>query len=79
MVTEVRLLQPLKAKLPMLVTLFGMVTEDRWVQPLKAASPIFITLFGIVTEYRLQSLNASPAIPKVPSASSILVRIDPLL
>ena len=33
MVTEVRLLQFLKAKLPMDVTLFRMVTEDRPLHP----------------------------------------------
>ncbi len=32
-VTEVRLVQPVKAQLPMLVTLFGIVTEVRPVQP----------------------------------------------
>ena len=33
MVTEVRLVQPLKAELPMDVTELGMVTEVRPVQP----------------------------------------------
>jgi hypothetical protein len=36
MVTDVKLLQPLKAKLLMEVTLFGMVTDVKLLQPEKA-------------------------------------------
>ena len=35
-VTDVRPVQPEKAELPMLVTLFGMVMDVRPVQPMKA-------------------------------------------
>ena len=51
-VTEVKLLQPLKALRPMLVTLLGMVTEVKPVQPWKASIPMLVTLLGIVTEVK---------------------------
>ena len=43
---------PLKASLPIVVTLLGMVTEVRELQPLKANCPIVVTLLGMVTEIR---------------------------
>ena len=46
--TAVRLLQPWKALLPMLVTLLGMVTAVRLLQPLRALSPILVTSLGIM-------------------------------
>ena len=51
--TEVRLLQPSKAVLPILVTEFGIVTEVRLLQPSKTVSSILVTELGIVTEVRL--------------------------
>ena len=52
-VTEVRLLQPSKALLPMLVTELGMVMEVRLLEPWKAPSPMLVTELGMVTEVRL--------------------------
>ena len=49
----VRLVQPEKAPLSMLVTLFGMVTSVRLVQPEKADCPMLVTLLGMVTLIRL--------------------------
>ena len=46
--TEVRLLQFLKAELPITVTELGMVTEVRLSQAAKADSPIVVTVSGIV-------------------------------
>ena len=43
---------PLKAQLPILVTLLGMVTEVKEEQPKKAALPILVTLLGMVTEVK---------------------------
>ena len=51
--TFCRLVQALKASLPILVTLFGMVIEVRDLQQLKALMPIVVTLLGIVTEVSL--------------------------
>ncbi len=53
MVIEVRPLQFLNAKLPIVVTLFGMVMEDSPVQPFNAHSPMDVMLLGIVMEDRL--------------------------
>ena len=50
--TEVKLLQPEKAELPMLVTLLGIVTEVKPVQSAKASSSMLVTLLGIVTEVK---------------------------
>jgi len=52
MITEVRALQPLKALLPILVTLLGIVTEVRAEQPEKVFSPILVTLLEMVIEVR---------------------------
>ena len=52
-VTEVKLLQSMKAYSPMLVTLLGIVTEVKLLQPSKAPHPMLVTLLGIVTEVRL--------------------------
>ena len=52
MVTEVRERQKLKARSPIVVTLFGMVTEVRELQRSKAPPRIVVTLFGMVTEVR---------------------------
>ena len=74
MFTEVRDLQPEKALLPIVVTLFGMVTEVSALQPAKAAPPIAVTLFGMFTEVReLQSLKAS--CPIVVTPSPIIIRL----
>ena len=55
MVIEVRLLQPVKAKLPILVTLLGIVIEVRLLQPEKAVNPMLVTLCGMIVF--LQPLN----------------------
>ena len=60
MVTEVRALQPSKALLPIVVTLFGKVTEVRALQPWKALLPIVVTLFGMVTEVSALQLLKAP-------------------
>ena len=53
--------EPLKALLPMEVTLLGMVTEVRLEQSEKALPPMSVTLLGMVTEVRLeQSEKALP-------------------
>jgi len=46
-VTDVRLVQFLKALLPMLVTLLPIVTDVSLEQPLKVSPPILVTLLGI--------------------------------
>ena len=48
MVKEVRELQPLKASLPIALTLLGMFTEVRALHSLKASSPIVVTLSSII-------------------------------
>jgi len=56
-VTEVRLVQPENALLPILVfPLVGKVTEVRLVQPWNAFAPIFVTPDGIFMEVRLVQL-----------------------
>ena len=45
-------MHPLKASLPIVVTLLGMVTEVRELQYLKAQPPIVVTLLGMVIEVR---------------------------
>ena len=45
-------MHPLKASLPIVVTLLGMVTEVRELQSLKVLSLILVTLLGMVTEVR---------------------------
>ena len=43
----VKLLQPEKAELPMLVTLFGIVMLVKLLQPWKAKLPMLVTVLGI--------------------------------
>ena len=50
------LVQPLKAKAPILVTLFGIVIFAKLVQPENALSPILVTPFGIVIFAKLVQL-----------------------
>jgi metal-sulfur cluster biosynthetic enzyme len=58
MVKEVKLLQPLKASLPIVVTLLGMVTEVK-PQYLKAPSPMDVTQLGMIKEVKqLKPLKA---------------------
>ena len=52
-VTLVRLLQPLNASLPMLVTLDGMVMLVRLLQLQNARYPMLVTLEGMVMLVRL--------------------------
>ena len=51
--TEVRLEQPEKTELPILVTEFGIEIEVRLEQPEKTELPILVTELRIVTEVRL--------------------------
>ena len=51
--TFLRLVQPLKAQMLILLTLSGIVTSLRLEQSLKAEAPIQLTLSGIVTDVRL--------------------------
>ena len=55
-----RLLQFVKARPSIFVTLFGMVTEVSSLQSEKVSSPIFVTLFGMVTEVRELQLKKAP-------------------
>jgi Na+-translocating ferredoxin:NAD+ oxidoreductase RnfD subunit len=55
-----RLLQPLKAPFPMLITLLGMVMLVRLVQPEKAPCPMLITLSGMVMLARLVQPEKAP-------------------
>ena len=50
--TDVKLLQPEKAELPILVTELGIVTDVKLLQPEKAPS-ILVTELGIVTDVKL--------------------------
>ena len=52
-VIEVRLVHPLNAHSPMLVTLLGMVIEVRLSHPQNAHSPMLVTPAGMVIEVRL--------------------------
>ena len=49
---DVKLLQPEKAELPILVTELGIVTDVKLLQPEKAPS-ILVTELGIVTDVKL--------------------------
>jgi hypothetical protein len=66
-ITLARLVLPLKAKLPILVTVFGMVIEVRPVMSAKAYCPILVTVFGIVMEVMpVMFRNALLPIPVIP-------------
>ena len=56
-VTSVKIVVPLKAELPMVVTELGMVTEDRPEQPQKAELPMLVTELPMVTEVRPEQLE----------------------
>ena len=60
MLIEVRLLHPLKARSPMLVTPSGRVIEVRLLQSSKALSPMLVTLSGILIEVRLLQPMKAP-------------------
>ena len=80
-VTEVRLVQPKKARQPILETVLPMATEVRPVQPIKVRSPIEVTELGMVTEDRLtQPSKALSQIHTVPSlmATAVQLGISPL-
>ena len=53
-----RLVQPLNAEEPMLVTLFGIVILVRFIQSRKALAPMLVTLSGIVMLIKVLQLNA---------------------
>ena len=53
---DVKPLQPLKAKPPILVTELGIVIDVRLLQLSKAELPILVTEFGIVIDVRLLQL-----------------------
>ncbi len=57
MMTDVKLVLPSKADLPMLVTLSGMVIDINPVHPENADSPMLVTLSGIVTLFILGELD----------------------
>ena len=57
-----KLLQPLNALSPILVTLFGISMLFKLLQPLNALPPILVTLFGISMLFKLlQPKNAPPS------------------
>ena len=75
-VTEVRLVQPKKARQPILETVLPMATEVRPVQPIKVRSPIEVTELGMVTEDRLtQPSKALSQIHTVPSLMATAVQL----
>ena len=53
---DVKLRQPEKAELPILVTEFGIVTDVKLLQYLKVHCPILVTELGIVIDVRLLQL-----------------------
>lgn len=57
MLTDVRDVQALKARCPMLVTLFGISILVKFGQSLKAQPPILVTLSGIVIVVKAQYLK----------------------
>lgn len=65
-----RLLQPLKAELPIDVTLLGMVMEVRPLQPEKAELPMVVTLLGIVTEVA-PNLHLTIVLPFINNPSDV--------
>ena len=71
-VTFVKLLQPSKAKCPMLTTLFGNVTCVRFVQSMKAPPLITVTVSGMHISVISQYANAP--IPMVVIPESIWMR-----
>ena len=70
-VTLARLVQPLKAELPMLVTLFGITISVNAVQLLKAASPMLVIPLPSVTLARLVQL--------LKAEFPILVTLSPII
>jgi hypothetical protein len=76
-VTKLRLVQPLNALLPILVTLFGIVMDSSLVQPLNALSPILVTLPPIVIDVRfVHPLKAPSFIPKAVGVMLIVLISD---
>jgi hypothetical protein len=73
MVMLVRLLQPLNAKFPMLVTRSGMVMLVRLLQPQNAESPIVFTPSGITMLSRPPVQNRPAGISVIPSGSCIVL------
>ena len=60
MVTEDKLLQFLKASLPIEVTLLGMVTDVKLVQSSKASLPIEVTFHKIFSIVTVWGITISP-------------------
>ena len=57
----VRPIQPIKAQIPIELTLFGISMLVRWSQPVKTRSPIEVTLSGIVILLMLLQFTKAPA------------------
>ena len=57
---DFRLLQPLKAKLPIVDKLLGRSNDDKAVQPLNVLSFTTVTPLGIFTDFRLEQLRKAP-------------------
>jgi hypothetical protein len=58
-ITEIKLVQPLKHEGPMVITLLGIVIEVKLIQFENAPLPRVITLLGMVTEVNVvRELNA---------------------
>ena len=60
MFTDDKLLQPMKAELPMEVTLLGIVTEVSFVQFRKALSAIFATVYSSPSYITVEGMMTSP-------------------
>ena len=74
-VTEVRLLQLKKARLPMEITLLGMMTEVRPVQPEKADSPmVFMFSDSVIFLILEKPLNNDVTFSQSKETSSILLQ-----
>ena len=75
--TDVKLLQRVKALLPMLVTLLPIVTEVKPLHSAKAHSPMLVTLLGIVTEVKLLQLRKASS-PMLVTLLGISREVKPL-
>ena len=75
-VIRLRLMQPEKAILPILVTLLGIVTLVKLLHPESALRPILTTPLGIFTLIkRLHNKNAPPPMVVTPAPIVTLVRL----
>ena len=78
--TDVKLLQPKKAKLLILVTEFGIVIDVKLLQSSKVLPLILVTELGIVTDVKpLQLVKADPSISLTVYSDSFTLIEDGIL